>query len=99
MQAEVLAENPSSNIRLLAVNDAGYESGVPPAIAGGETLPILQDTVDVGAWSLWSAQYRDLVVLDDGNGAVGNFNLTSLDLQVPANYARVKAYLRFVAGE
>jgi hypothetical protein len=81
------------------VNDAGHESGVPLAVAGGATIPLLQDTAGVGAWALWSVAYRDLVILDDANGAVGTFNFTELNLFDPWVHDEVKAYLRLQAGE
>lgn len=99
MQGEILAANPASSIRLFAVNDAGYESGVPEAYAGGQTLPILQDTTAVDAWSLWAVQYRDLVILDGDGNAIGVLNLTDHDLQVASEYGALLAYLRIKAGE
>jgi hypothetical protein len=99
MQGEILAANPGSSIRLFAVNDQGYESGVPLAYAGGETLPILQDTYDVVAWTLWAVQYRDLVILDGDGNALGVLNLTDHDLQVQSEYDDLLDYLRIKAGE
>lgn len=99
MQKEILAANPASRIRLFSINDTGYESGVSQAAVEGRTLPILQDSAAVGAWSLWSVQYRDVVVLDGAGAGLGVFNLTTLDLQDPEKYGEVLAYLRLAAGE
>lgn len=99
MQKSILAANPASRIRIFAVNDQGYESGVPPSTGAGRTLPILQDSAEVGAWGLWSAQYRDLVFVDGEGTGLGTINLTSHDLQDPDEYDAVLAFLRLAAGE
>ncbi|MCB9683519.1 MAG: hypothetical protein H6735_00595 [Alphaproteobacteria bacterium] len=77
---------------LLAVNQAGQESGVPVMAALGD-LPLLQDTVEVDAWGAWGATWRDVVILDGDNLVVGVYNLTSHDLNDPANYAELEAML------
>jgi hypothetical protein len=99
MQAEILAANPASRIRILAVNREDAAAGVPEATSLGETIPLLQDTAAAGVWALWSVQYRDLVILDDANGALGVFNLTTHNLSWKPEYDAVLAYLRLQAGE
>lgn len=98
MQEEILAANPSSRIRLLAVNDAGYEAGNGTAVAG-RTIPLLQDIPEVGAWTSWAVTYRDVVILDADNRALGVFNLTEHNLSETPNYDALLDYLRIAAGE
>jgi hypothetical protein len=99
MQAEILAANPNSRIRIRAVNDAGHESGVAGAAGADRTIPILQDTVAVGAWALWGVQYRDVVVLDGDGNAVGVYNLTDHNLAFTPDYDDLLDALRLAAGE
>jgi hypothetical protein len=99
MQAEILAANPASRIRILAVNGAGHESGIPGAVGTTRTIPLLQDTVEADAWGLWGAASRDVVVLDGENHAVGVFNLTDRSLDFRPEYDALLAALRVAAGE
>lgn len=104
MQAELLAANPSTIIRILGVNSVGSEAGNPVMCTpGGATpnriIPWLQDVVATDAWGLWGVIERDLVILDQGNFQASVYNLTVHDLSVPANYASLKALLKSVAGE
>jgi len=99
VQKEILAANPDSRIRIVAVNDVGHEAGIPGAVGSDRTLPLLQDTAEVGAWLLWRPEYRDVVVLDDANGGLGVFNLTEHNLDAPADYEALLGRLRLAAGE
>lgn len=95
MQAEILAANPDSRIRLFGINQAGSEFG-NDFVTG--TIPLLQDAAD-GAWTTWKPVYRDVVILDAQNRKVGVFNLTDHDLQVQEEYDTLKAMLLDIAGE
>ena len=99
MQEEILAANPASRIRIRAVNDFGHESGVAGAAGVDRTLPILQDTAEVGAWGLWGVAYRDVVILDGDGNALGRFNLTTHNLAFLGDYETLLASLRVAAGE
>jgi len=99
MQAEILAANPASKVRLFAVNDVGEETFVATAAGTSRTIPILQDTAAVGAWGLWNVTYRDVVILDGEGMPLGVFNLTEHNLAVQADYDALLAYLRLAAGE
>jgi hypothetical protein len=99
MQGELLAADPGSRIRILAVNGSGAESGNAEAVAGGRTLPLLQDTESAGAWASWGPTYRDVVILDGDNRAVAAFNLTEHDLTRSPEYEVLLRILRKVAGE
>jgi hypothetical protein len=97
IQNELAASHPQLRIKILAINERGQESGNVIAVAG-RTLPLLQD-VDADfdgtsdTWFDWSAQWRDLVVVDVHNREVGRLNLSSFDLAQPANYASLKQAL------
>lgn len=99
MQAEILAANPASKIRIFAVNDAGQEPWNLEAAGTDRVVPILQDTVAVGAWGLWSPVYRDVVILDGNNEALGVFNLSDRNLALRPEYDALLDYLRMQAGE
>lgn len=92
MQLEIDAESPELGIRLLGVNGAGYEGGVP-LMAEGRVIPLLQDTVEVDAWTAWSVEYRDVIILDRDNAPVGVFNLTDHDLSQMGEYVTLKGML------
>jgi len=72
-------------VQLLAVNEEGHESGVATMAVLGD-LPLLQDTSKVDVWGTWEVTYRDVVILDEDNVEVDVFNLTTYDLDDPANY-------------
>lgn len=97
MQAEILAANPASKIRILGVNEDGQQGSNALAVEG-RTLPWLQDVAGA-AWGGWAVTYRDVVVLDDQNRKVAVFNLSVHDLGRPQEYADLLAILRSAAGE
>lgn len=104
MQAELLAANPATIIRILGVNAAGHEGGnplicTPGAPAANRILPWLQDTAPPNAWGLWAVTNRDVVILDTANIKAAVTNLTINDLAVAANYDALKAQLKAIAGE
>ena len=84
-------------VRILGVNAAGLESG-NAAMTSGRDLPWLQDTADVMAWTLWEAQWRDVVILRGDNTVYAVYNLTDHPLSDAANYAELKALLQAAAG-
>ncbi|MDX2009433.1 MAG: hypothetical protein SFW67_04545 [Myxococcaceae bacterium] len=59
----------------------------------GKTMPLLQDTAAVNAWSVWQVTYRDVVIVDAEGKRRAVYNLTQNDLAVPANLAALKALL------
>lgn len=91
MQGELETAAPGAVV-LLAVNGAGLESGNEGFVMG-KTLPLLQDTTTVDAWTAWQVTYRDVVVLDADGRRRTVFNLTTNDLAVPANFAALKQAL------
>jgi hypothetical protein len=97
MQAEILAANPGSKIRIGGVNSADAASG-NDLMTEGRVLPWLQDPDDA-VWTSWDVTNRDVVVLDPANSKVAVYNLTVHDLADPANYAELLAILRSAAGE
>ncbi len=98
MQADLLAANPATKIRILGVNEIGHESG-NPAITTGRNLPWLQDVAGQDAWTKWAPVLRDVIILDTANIKQAVYNLTVNDLAITANYNALKALLKSVAGE
>lgn len=97
MQDEITAEGWAQDTRILGVNAIGQEVGNPSAIVGKD-LPWLQDTAAAGVWTLWGAEWRDVVILDGANRKVGVYNLTTHDLANPANYLELKSMLHAAAA-
>ncbi len=85
MQKELDAEGLAVPVRLFAVNEVGHQAGFG-ALESSHTLPWLQDTAAVNAWSSWAVTYRDVVILGTQNEKLGVFNLTEHDLSGDANY-------------
>ena len=50
-------------------------------MTAGRSLPWLQDTEEIDAWSLWNVQYRDVYVLDQEGSLRYIYNLTEHNLQ------------------
>jgi len=98
MQKELLAENPTTIIRLLGINSMGSETG-NAAACDGRDIPWLQDTITDQVWIDWNVTYRDVVILDTRGAVAAVYNLTEHDLADPANYAELKALLKQIAGE
>ena len=92
MQREVDAESPDLGLRIVVVNAAGRESGNSIA-SEGRTLPLLQDTEAVGAWTLWQVEWRDVVMLDSEGRRGETVNLTEHNLAEEANYRSLKEQL------
>jgi len=97
MQAEILAADPGSRIRIGGVNSHDSASG-NALITAGRSLPWLQ-APDGAVWTSWEVTNRDVVVLDATNAKVATYNLTVHDLATPVNYAELLAILRTAAGE
>ena len=92
MQAELEAERPELEIHLLAINEIGYDAGLPDISAVGD-LPVLQDDSTQLVWDRWGANWRDVFVLDGANETAVIYNLTTYDLSIPENYAALKDWL------
>ena len=97
MQRELDAEALTRRVRLLGVNLIGAESGNAAACVG-KTIPWLQDVPAAAVWDLWQVTYRDVFILDANNHVAGVFNLTTHDLNVPAEYDALKTLLRDAAN-
>ena len=94
---ELIAENPSTTIRILGINQIGAESG-NAVTCNGRDIPWLQDTDTDQVWAEWQVTYRDVVVLDDNNTQAAVYNLTFNDLGDPSNYAEFKQILEDIAA-
>lgn len=85
LRQEVAAADPPLDVAFFGVNEAGHESG-NDTITEGLSTPWLQDTEAVNAWEAWSVEFRDVVILDDGNVPIAVMNLTYNDLNDPQRY-------------
>lgn len=81
------AENaqPPLDVAFFGVNETGHESA-NDTITEGVSTPWLQDTEEMNAWQAWGVEFRDVVILDDGNVPIAVLNLTYNDLSAPQNY-------------
>jgi hypothetical protein len=103
MQAELAQAYPQLRFRLLAVNEAGHESGTA-LMSQGRTIPLLQDvdqdrdsSSDISK-ELWQTTYRDVVLVDAAGRKVDVYNLTAHDLANGQNYAALRQALVDVAS-
>ena len=96
MQREIEAAaipGTDPGIQILGVNESGQESG-NSGMVQGRLLPLLQDTQQEQVWGgRWQVVYRDVVMLDAQNRRVAVYNLTTHDLNDPANYAELRDLL------
>ena len=98
MQAQLDAEYGSLGIQLLAINPFYAVSSVG-LMADGADLPLLQDVDNDGdgvhdVWTtLFSAQYRDVVIVDRDGQQVDQYNLTLHSLQDPDNFDELRERL------
>jgi len=97
MQAELDAASPAVPIHLFGVNMPGNEAGVPDMILGN-TIGLLQDTVTDDVSTQWGVTYRDVYLLDQNNQVVEVYNLTTYNLDDPANYAYLRDRLLAIAN-
>ncbi len=90
MQSELT--NNGFEIRILGVNQKGYNSG-DEMITAGRKLPWLKEIADQDVWGEWNVAYRDVVILDEENNVLNVFNLTVNDLSDEDTYNELKALL------
>jgi hypothetical protein len=91
LQQELDAEAPGA-VQLLGVNASGLEAA-NATMTVGRSLPWLQDRLEVGAWTAWKAQLRDVVVVDRTGVVRSVYNLTQHDLHDPTSYGTMKQLL------
>lgn len=88
---------PSSNVKILAINEAGEESQNATAAALND-LPLLQD-VDSNnnnvsqVWAEWDVVWRDVRIVDSNQELTEVLNLTTNDLNVSTNYDRLRGMI------
>ena len=98
MLEELRAAYPDSDVRILGVNEAGYESG-NSRLAAAAAIPALQDTFSENVTDAWAVTYRDVVLVDENGQRVEEYNLTQSSLGVSSNYATLKAMLEALLSE
>lgn len=90
---EVTATNPGLRVEVLAINRISDEPFNPEAAPSFNSLPWLQDTTNQLVWARWSAEWRDVWVLDSFNRLILRDNLTQHDLNVATNRVALKNVL------
>ena len=83
MQAELDAEYPNLNIKIVGINMIATEAGITD-VSLISTLPMVQDDTTVNIWTSWNATWRDVQILNPQNEVVHVFNLTQHSL-APGN--------------
>jgi hypothetical protein len=110
LQDDLNRNFPSSEIDILAINEAGQDAGNEIAAAIND-LPLLQDVDansdnDSDVWESWWAHdgeynaataWRDVQVIDADGNMVDVRNLTSNDLRVQENYDALRETIVQVA--
>lgn len=97
MQEDFDRNLPSSNVKILAINEAGEESQNATAAALND-LPLLQD-VDSNnnnvsqVWAEWDVEWRDVRILDSNQELTDVMNLTTNDIRVSENYDRLRGMI------
>ena len=99
MLEELRAAYPDSDIRILGVNEAGYESG-NSRLAAAASIPALQDTFSENVTDAWAVTYRDVVLVDE-NGTEGRsiqsdpiFARVVFSITRPSNQSSRRSYQR-----
>jgi hypothetical protein len=98
MQGELDAEYGDLGIQLLAINPF-YAASSVELMADGRDLPLLQDLDNDGdgtpdVWTtLFSAQYRDVIIVDRDGQQIDKYNLTINSLQNPDKFAELRELL------
>ena len=92
MQKDINTAKPDLDVRILGVNVIGEED-YDSLIAQESDLPWLQDNGTEDVWDKWHANWRDVMILNAANDSLTVYNLTTYDLNNPANYDTLKAML------
>jgi hypothetical protein len=92
MQGELDAANTTVPIKILAINEAGHESG-NEAFTDGRDLPLLQEASEQGIWDSFRITYRDVIIVDATGVTAGIYNLTENSLNDEGNYDTLKQTL------
>ena len=100
LQAQLIAENAATKIRVLGINAAGLEPDNPTIITNC-TIPWLQDTTTANVWGAWGGQQLRLHILDTFNirRAIWNHTASPLAVANDTNWNALKALLKQIAGE
>ncbi len=80
------------------MNGAGLEAG-NDLMVDGRDLPWLQDQSSVDVWSLWSVEYRDVVILDGEGVRTYVVNLSEYGLDDARRLTAFEELLRSLADE
>ena len=92
MQNELNTEYPGLQIAIVGINEIGMESGNALA-SEGRDIPWLQDTVEQDVGALWTAGFRDVIIVDSLGSHYATYNLTAHNLSDSTNFEELRALL------
>lgn len=92
LQDDLNRNLPSSKVDILAINENGQDSANAVAAAIND-LPLLQDTGTDDVWGQWSAEWRDVQVVDAKGEMTDVLNLSSNDLRIQSNYNNLRSMI------
>ena len=104
LQAELEADHPELDIRIVGINQIGHESA-NALMTDGRSVPWLQDVDSDNnqlsdVWTeQWDVVYRDVIIVDAENTELGAFNLTTYNLADAETYAALREILIDVAAD
>ncbi len=100
MQAEINAIDPPMPVRLLGVNEVGFEEDNED-MCFQRDLAWLQDTEADNVWAMWGSERWDVFILDDEGLLVEIYDVSLENNQLgdPANYNELMRILLELAGE
>ncbi len=82
-------EYGTDDLVIFGVNHPEHSSS-NDTMSDGNDIGLLQDDTATDAWGLWTAEWRDIYVLDADGALVGVLNLTDNDLRDEAGDAAVR---------
>ena len=86
---DTMQQELGDSAALLGVNIIGQDS-YNESFTSTADIPWLQDTADQGAWDLWSAQWRDVWILDGTGHLYTLYNLNDNDLGYEPDYTEMR---------
>ena len=92
MQNELSVEYPDLQIAIIGINEIGMGSGNTLASAGRD-IPWLQDTAEQDVGALWTAGFRDVIIVDASGSYYATYNLTAHNLSNSDNFEELRALL------
>ncbi len=92
MQTSLRVARTGFNIELMGVNLQNHQQ-FNYKIPAGLTLPWLQDTPQENVWGKWATDFHDLRIVDATGRLYTNYNLTTHNIALSANYQELRNLL------